>query len=126
MTRNTPPKKAMIPLIRSLRVKNRIVRLIPIVIVRPVRKRMSPSANIAESNRKIIPRNRKTHPYSRKEIIVMRVVIRELIRRIEKSYCITVSLCHACILHSVQSPILLIINSTVYSAAISIENLRKR
>ena len=63
MIRKTPPKKATMPRNRSFLVKNRNVRLIPIVIVSPTRNRMSPIANNAESKKKTIPRNRKTHPY---------------------------------------------------------------
>ena len=62
MTRNTPPKKATMPRNRSFLVKNRNVRLIPIVIVSPTRNRMSPIANNAESKKKTIPRKRNTHP----------------------------------------------------------------
>lgn len=39
----------------------------PIVSVSPVRKSTSPSANRAESNRNMTPRNKKTHPYKEKK-----------------------------------------------------------
>jgi len=52
----------MIPCIRSGREKNRSVLDTPIVNVKPVRKRISPSASMAESNKKRQPRKRKTQP----------------------------------------------------------------
>jgi len=61
-TNATPPKKAMMPRMRSLREKNRTVRDAPMVRVRPVRKRMSPRARRVESKRKRMPRKRKVKP----------------------------------------------------------------
>ena len=50
------------PRMRSLRVKNRSVRDVPIVRVRPVRNKMSPRARRVESKRNKMPRKRKVKP----------------------------------------------------------------
>lgn len=61
-TRKTPPKNAAMPRMRSRRLKNRAVRDAPIVSVRPVRKRTSPSAISVASKRNMTPRKRKVNP----------------------------------------------------------------
>lgn len=66
-----PPKKAMMPRSRSGRIKNRIVRLNPIVRVRPERKSTSPRANMALSKRKRQPRNKKTQPRNRRALPIL-------------------------------------------------------
>jgi len=62
-TKTIPPKKLMIPRIRSIRVKNRKVLDGPIVIVSPIRKRTSPSASRAESKKNITPKNSNVTPF---------------------------------------------------------------
>jgi hypothetical protein len=70
-TRKTPPKKATMPFMRSGREKKRNVRDTPMVKVRPVKKRMSPSASMAESNMKMHPRNKNTQPRNSKPVPIL-------------------------------------------------------
>lgn len=62
MTREIPPKKAIMPRILSFLEKKRIVLENPIVIVNPMRKSKSPKASNAESKKKMTPKTRKTTP----------------------------------------------------------------
>mmetsp|Transcript_27656 Transcript_27656/g.36735 ORF Transcript_27656/g.36735 Transcript_27656/m.36735 type:complete len:92 (-) Transcript_27656:209-484(-) len=71
ITRKIPPKKAMIPLIRSRREKKRTVRENPMVRVKPARNSKSPNANNAESKRNNIPKKRKMHPRKRRPVPIL-------------------------------------------------------
>jgi hypothetical protein len=62
MTSKIPPKKEIIPRIRSGLEKNLSVLEKPIVKVKPVRNNISPRASMAESKRNRHPRKRKTQP----------------------------------------------------------------
>ena len=56
-----------------------MVREVPMVKVKPVRKRMSPRANSVESKRKSMPRNKKVNPKNIRPVPIL--VLSETILR---------------------------------------------
>lgn len=72
------------PRMRSLREKKRSVRDVPMVSVRPVRKRMSPRARRVESKRNKMPRKRKVKPRNIRPVPIF--VLSETILTICKFY----------------------------------------
>jgi hypothetical protein len=91
-TRKMPPKNETIPLIRSGLEKKRRVRENPMVMVKPARNRISPSASIAESKKNITPRHKKTHPKNRRPVPIfvlsLNMVPVQLQQRVNKYECL--------------------------------------
>ena len=64
-----------------------MVREVPMVNVRPVKKRMSPSANNVESKRKSTPRKRKVKPRNMRPVPIL-VLSETIVRYISCCCCI--------------------------------------